>query len=253
MKPSPGQGWRGLGWRGLGWLGVFPLVGALMLIAAIAVGVAQQRFRVHAVQAQGTVIDHRVSHSDSSESGSGGSDTYCPIVRFAVDGREIEFVGKVCSSPPSNDVGDPVVVLYRPGEPDDARLDSFAERWLAILVLGGMGSVFVAIGVLVAAAPGLRMHTGGGGGGGLQRTGIAIQAEVVEVAQDPTGAVDGRTPWRIRAQWRDPASGEVHPFDSPALWSDPSEFVGAHIEVRIKPGQPSRYWMDTGFPPRTAS
>lgn len=231
--------------RGSNWLWLFPAIGAAMLLGAIAV--TQQRFRTHALHARGVVVDHRFSRSDSSDSGSGG--TYCPIVHFtAADGRQIEFAGGVCSQPRAEHVGDAVAVLYRQDDPHDARIDSFLTRWLAVLVVGGLGGVFLAIGLL-AVVPGLR---GRRIAADLRATGVAVQADVVEVARDSSIKVNGRSPWRIHAQWRDPASGKIHLFRSDRLWFDPSEYVGERIGVLIRPGRPERYWVDTRTLPELA-
>lgn len=231
--------------RGMNWLWLFPAIGAAMLLGAIAIAVNQQRFQSQALHAQGVVVDHSFSRSDDSSSGG----TYCPIVRFtAADGQQIEFAGGVCSQPRAENVGDTVAVLYRGDDPHDARIDSFLTRWLAVMVVGGLGSVFLAIGLL-AVVPGLR---GRRIAADLRATGVAIQADVVEVARDSSIKVNGRSPWRIHAQWRDPASGKIHLFRSDMLWFDPSDYVGEHISVLIRPGKPKRYWMDTRFLPELA-
>jgi len=231
--------------RGMNWLWLFPAIGAAMLLGAIAIAVSQQRFESQALRAQGVVVDHRFSRSDDSSSGG----TYCPIVRFtAADGQRIEFAGGVCSQPRAENVGDTVAVLYRGDDPRDARIDSFLTRWLAVMVVGGLGGVFFAIGLL-AVMPGLR---GRRIAADLRASGVAVQADVVEVARDSSIKVNGRSPWRIHAQWRDPASGKIHLFRSDMLWFDPSEYVGEQVSVLIRPGMPKRYWMDTRFLPELA-
>lgn len=234
--------------RGMNWLWLFAVIGAAMLIGAIAIAVAQQRFRAQAVHAQGVVVEHSYSRSnDSSSSGSGG--TYCPVVHFTdADGQQIEFIGSVCSQPPAENVGDTVAVLYRKGDPHDARIDSFLTRWFAAMIVGGIGSVFFIIG-LALVVPSLRRRRIAAE---LQATGVAIQADVVEVARDTSFKLNGRSPWRIHAQWRDPASGKIHLFRSDMLWFDPSEYLGEQISVLIRPGQPKRYWMDTRLLPELA-
>lgn len=233
--------------RGMNWLWLFPAIGAAMLLGALAIALTQQRFRTQALHARGVVVEHSFSRSDSSDSGSGG--TYCPIVHFtAADGRQIEFVGGVCSQPPAENVGDTVAVLYRGDDPHDARIDSFLTRWLAVMVVGGLGGVFLAIGLL-AVVPGLR---GRRIAAELRATGVAVQADVVEVARESSIKVNGRSPWRIHAQWRDPASGKIHLFRSDPLWFDPSGYVGERVSVLIRPGRPKRYWLDTRFLPELA-
>jgi hypothetical protein len=233
--------------RGMNWLWLFPAIGAAMLLGAIAIAVVQQRFRAQALHAQGVVVEHSFSRSDSSDSGSGG--TYCPVVHFNdVDGQQIEFIGGVCSRPRAENVGDTVAVLYRKGDPHDARIDSFLTRWFAAMIVGGIGGVFLMIG-LALVVPSLRRRRIAAE---LRATGVAVQADVVEVALDSSFKINGRSPWRIHAQWRDPATGKIHLFRSDMLWFDPSDYLAGQISVLIRPGQPKRYWIDTRFLPELA-
>ena len=67
-------------------------------------------------------------------------------------------------------------------------------------------------------------------------------------------SVNGQHPWRILAQWQNPATGKLHLFHSENLWFDPSRFVATQKQVRvlIDPQQPNRYSMDLSFLPELA-
>ncbi|MGO1071526.1 DUF3592 domain-containing protein [Lysobacter sp. CA199] len=232
---------------GMNWLWLFPAIGVAMLLGAIVIAMVQQRFQSQALRAQGVVMGHALGRGDSDSSRSG--DTYCPVVRFVDgDGQQIEFVGGVCSRPRAEAAGETVAVLYRQGDPHDARIDSFLNRWFAVLIVGGIGSVFALIGAFIV-VPTLR---GRRIAAALQKTGVAVQAEVIEAVRDGSVEVNGRSPWRIHAQWRDPASGKIHLFHSDALWFDPGDYLDERVAVLIQPGKPGRYWMDTRFLPELA-
>lgn len=76
----------------------------------------------------------------------GGS---APVVAFEVDGLTHEIQGKVFTHPPVFKVGDVVNVLYPPNNPADSVIDSFAERWFMPTVFGGVGSVFLIVGLVL--------------------------------------------------------------------------------------------------------
>lgn len=237
----------GLG-KGLGWLWLFPAIGTLLLAGALAVQVHRRSFEATASKAEGTVVELALRESRDSDGRRG--DTYCPVVRYrTAAGREIEFVSRTCSQPPAYDVGERVRVLYRPDKPYGASLDGFAERWLGTLVLGGIGLIFSLIGWPLVLIPLRRRRLDRT----LPSTGRPIDARIVGIAQDYSVRVNGRRPWRISAQWQDPATGKVHVLESAPVWFDPAPFVQRDsVRVFIDPQRPSRYSMDIGFLPEAA-
>jgi len=231
----------------MNWLWLFPAVGAALLIAALLCWQSRLRFEAHALRADGEVT--ALIRSESTDSDGRRSETWCPEVRFTTDtGRSLTFTGRTCSSPPSRHVGERAVVLYPRGEPESARLDGFGERWLAVLVLGGIGSVFLLIG-LALTVPMLRRRRNAAE---LKVSGRPIMAKVIDVSQNTSVKINGGSPWRIQAQWLDPATNRMHVFDSDYIWFDPSPYVGAEIRVLVDPDRASRYWVDTGGLPELA-
>ncbi|SER17799.1 DUF3592 domain-containing protein [Microlunatus flavus] len=68
---------------------------------------------------------------------------YAPRIFFTTaDGRDVDFVSGTASSPPSYAEGDVVDVRYRPARPADARIDSVAGVWLAVIITGSLAVVF---------------------------------------------------------------------------------------------------------------
>ncbi|UNK50633.1 hypothetical protein MNR01_06410 [Lysobacter sp. S4-A87] len=85
---------------------------------------------------------------------------------------------------------------------------------------------------------------------GLMRHGRQVDALVRRVQVSGMLQVNGRSPYRIEAQWMDPATGEMHTFKSWNLWYDPTVFIRQdHVVVYIDPQRSDRYYMDLSFLP----
>ena len=64
------------------------------------------------------------------------------IVFTTVEGRDVEFVSAVAEAPPAYAEGDLVDVRYDPRRPAQARVDSLAGVWLAVIITGALAAVF---------------------------------------------------------------------------------------------------------------
>jgi len=215
--------------------GVFGGVGIALLAAGIVALHSTREFREGALSAPGTVVDF-----DSAK----------PVVEFVdQDGATHRIVGSVSSNPPAFDLGERVTVRYRPGEPAQARIDSFLESGFLPILLGGMGTVFSSIGAgfLIWEVRKRRQ------GAWLQQFGLRVQAKYTGVRLDTSVRVNGRNPWRLTAQWQNPATGLVHSFESEVLLFDPSDYVRRDtVEVWVDTNDPSRHHLDTTFLPKHA-
>jgi hypothetical protein len=116
------------------------LVGTVFLIFASTMGAKSWRLTDGALRTEGTVI--RMERSL-------GQEGLAPVVRYRVDGKEHEVTSQMHSSPAAYTVGEKVTVLYQPGQPDVAGIDSFFDLWFSPLLFGGVG--LVAVGVAVGA------------------------------------------------------------------------------------------------------
>jgi hypothetical protein len=173
-----------------------------------------------------------------------GSSMFKPVVKFVgPGGEEISFTSSNSSRPPAYNVGEAVEVLFVPG---DARIKSFGSLWLGPLILGGLGTVFTAIGLsifLVSRANARKADY-------LMAYGNAIKTDVQGVVYNTDLSVNGRHPWRITSQWINPVSKKVRVFNSADLWFDPTKFVtGRQVTVLLDPKDPQRYHMDVSFLP----
>ncbi|MFJ3638338.1 DUF3592 domain-containing protein [Streptomyces sp. NPDC090108] len=129
--------------------------GALFLAIGLALAGGSVSFLSEAKRAPGTVVGMDWRSGSSGQHGVGrrthSGPTAHPVVAFtAADGVRRTFTGSVGSKPPAYDEGERVEVLYRPGSPEDARIDSFVSLWLLPLVFGGIGLVITGVGTAVA-------------------------------------------------------------------------------------------------------
>jgi hypothetical protein len=215
--------------------GVFGTVGLGMLTAALLTAHAAFSFRSGAESAPGTVV---------------GLEGGKPVVEFvADDGAVHRVVGQVSSNPPAYERGESVTVRCPAGTPDGARIDGVFESWFQPIVLGGLGTVFGGIGgaFVVAEVRKRRLREW------LRQFGTRIEAKYTGVMFDTSVRLDGRQPWRLTAQWQDPATGRVHVFESDMLFFDPTDYVQREtVDVWIDPRAPRRYHLDLSFLPEPA-
>lgn len=219
------------------WIGaVFLAAGLAMLGGAAWVENSARSFETSAITAGGTVVDLSRRSSDD------GGYVYAPVVEWFDDaGTRHEFVGGVASSPPSHAQGERVTVLYPPGLPGRARVDDFANRYLATLVLGGLGAVFALVGGGIAF-----FHVRGRRRiAQLKGAGVPIQAEFLETWRDSSVTVNGRHPYRVAAQATHPSTGKLCRFESGPIWVDPTDALkGRTVRVLIDPHDPESHFVD---------
>ncbi len=188
---------------------IFTAVGAGLLVLTGGLWMETRAFVAGAARAKGEVTE-----LEERRSGGDSSPTYRPTVRFlAADGTEVTFQSSTSSNPPSHRVGDEVGVLYEPGNPRHAEIDSFFDLWLGPLIAGILGAVFTLVGIGVGAA-GLREAI-------LRRRlrteGQRVMAEVQGVEPGIAGVGPG---YVIVARATDP-HGIARTFRSKPLQSDP--------------------------------
>lgn len=110
---------------------VFLLVGCTLLGREIRFGQAAQF-------AEGTIIDVRVTENADGPN-------YSPVVEFSSqDGRIVHFQGMSTSPKPVQ--GTRVTVLFDKSKPEEARIDSFVQRWLFPTLFTPVGLVLLGIG-----------------------------------------------------------------------------------------------------------
>ncbi len=123
------------------WLGV----GGLMLGGAFLAWKVDRDFAARAERAEGVVV--------ALEPGNKGRKA---VVEFVAGGERVRFKDSMSSSPPAYDVGERVEVLHDREDPSNALIDRFWSRHLAAVILGGLGSVFFLVGLVLTAIPAAR-------------------------------------------------------------------------------------------------
>lgn len=222
---------------------VFTLVGIGMLVGAFLFYRSTNSFLAEAAKAEGTVIE-------LVQSRSGDSTTYRPVVQFeSKNGQAIEFVSSSGSNPPSYSKGQKVEVLYRPTQPQDAKISGFFSLWGGSVILGGLGGVFFFIGTGIILAGTLK----GRKDEYLKKNGMSIETEYQSVELNTALSVNGRNPFRVLTQWQNPSTSELHIFKSNNMWFDPSSYIKRKkITVFIEKGNPKKYYVDLSFLPKLA-
>ena len=213
------------------------IIGGVLVIAAIAICIHSLQFLSSAVSSKGRVI--RLSESCGSK-----GCTYSPEVSFiAKDGSEYRFWG-ARTNPPSGQVGQDVEVVYNPTQPKVAKINDFMNFWFLPLIIFVFGAVLFAIGIWINAAFRRDIPKN------LAENGQVIQAIVQQVGLDDI-RINGRSPYRIIAQWIRPGSNEAYIFKSSDIWLDPQAYVkpGDNINVTIDPNNPKKYFVDISFLP----
>jgi hypothetical protein len=228
------------------------MLGSLVSLGLFVAAALEARetsiFLASAESAPGTVIGLR-AHVSSGH-GRSHSHTWRPVVRYTAEGASYTFESSVGSKPPAYEAGDRVEVRYPPGHPDQGRLDSLIELWFAPAIKAVLGTVLLA----ATLGPLLFIRRRRNRNRTLLATGQRIEANITAVAPDTGIRVNGRSPFRIAAQWVDPGTNQVHLFKSERIQFDPSDYLpkDGRIGVFIDARNARKYYVDTTFLPEAA-
>jgi hypothetical protein len=231
----------------------FTILGLLALLVALLLYLHTRTFLQTAVVTQGTVVDLAMVQSERSNTSSAVSvrfttGSYAPVVRFrAENGHDYQFTSPVSTYPPAYDVGENIEVLYEESDPNKASINSFFFLWGGALIIGGLGFLFAAIGLIMFSIGLFKSRKKQR----LTTTGVRIKTRFHSVLLNPGLEVNGRNPYLIRSEWKNPRNAEVHFFDSDNIWSDPSGLIPDEITVYIERENPKEYFLDLSFLPAT--
>lgn len=220
--------------------GIFATVGTIMGFVFFSQTYRQYLLRTEGVQAEGEVIDVRWG----SEGGSS------PTIAFATEqGERIVYQSNVYTSPPEYEVGDPVTLWYDPNNPQRVMLGG-ADSWLVVLITGIFFLIFGGIGYGGL----LRRYFNNKHKNWLLQNGTPVDATFSEVRYVGNLKVNGRSPYVIIGQWRDPATHTVYTFESDYIWYNPEQFLDRKaLRVLIDPKNPADYTMDVSFLPEAGN
>jgi hypothetical protein len=136
----------------------FPLVGVVLILIGAYLYMSYERARREGVLTSGTVVGMEEWHDEDGP-------MYAPVVRFTTtDGQVVEFSSSTRSRPAEYGPGDTVQVLYQPGAPRDAEIDTAFGRYAGPAVLVFVGAVLAVVGAGFAVAVNRMLFAGPAGG-----------------------------------------------------------------------------------------
>ncbi len=128
-------------------LPIFTGVAILMLLITVISSIGNIRRISHEESAPGRVVEVKMLRSYVNEEDRVVQEYYYPVVQFvASDGKRREVQMSEGSFPASYEVGDEVIVLYKPEHPIEARIKSIsssAGMWILPAITGIIGIGFL--------------------------------------------------------------------------------------------------------------
>lgn len=181
--------------------------------------------------------------------GSKGSSTYHPVVKFYPENlEEFTFTSEIGSNPAPYKVNQQLNVKYDPENPSNAKIDSFSELWMLPGIFTTIGTVFF----LIAVATVLGQINANKQKIWLLKNGSPIDTKFVTTFYGNI-KVNGQSSIQIKTQWLNPKDNLLYEFNSENLWFDPTDFIKDNtIKVYIDPNNPKKYYMDISFLPQKA-
>lgn len=206
------------------------LMGLVFCIASVFVGIPVYRFVQDSVSAPGRVVGF-VERYDRKDHRT----TYAPVAEYVVDGSTYRLQSSLYSSSPGYDMGASVSVLYPPGQPGQAQLDSFGSLWFMTCWCAGIGLALLAAAFFMPRferSAKQRQEA-------LLRRGQKIEATIVGVQRE-------RERYVIYAEWVHPPTGRFYRFQSDPLRGDPAWVLTNRktVDVFVDPDRPGRHWID---------
>jgi len=223
-------------------MAIMGVVGALFLGGAGLTAAAAVKFISHSKTAAGIVTDVLiVIDSDGNK--------VKPVFTFTTDkGEEVTAKSGLRYRPGKYTTGEAVTVRYNSSAPSQARIDTFMESWLPTLILGGMGCVFLAVGLQYF----VRQRLSAKRRQELLQTGHRVAARINGVVQETNYKINGRSPYVISIQWHDEALDGPRTGKSEHLWFNPEAYLNGRTEldVYVDPSNPKRYYADVSWLPK---
>jgi hypothetical protein len=190
----------------------------------------------------------KLVESVSRDSNGKTSRVYYPVFIYEVDGKTYEEQSNSGSNPPSYRVGESTQLTIDPENPSEFLPEDFFSRWGGSLILG----IFSFILSLIGSIGTFFMFRKAKNKKWLASNGLTITAKVIEVGLNTSLKINGRSPYRITAQWLNPRTNVVQLFHSENIWYDPSSFVTEQIDVKIDPQNDNVYHMILDKIPKAA-
>lgn len=215
-------------------------MGLLFTAIGAGLGVHQSRFAARSVQAEATVI--RLLSERGEES---GQLLYRPLLSFVPAGEAaVEFAGGIASAPAQYRIGETVPIQYDPDQPEKAVISTIGEQWMASLGFVGFGLIALCCTLVPLVVRVLRLRR-------LNRlltNGKPVMTSFRGVEVNASITLQGRNPYYVVTEWRNPVSKELVRFRSHQVWEDPTEKArNRMITVVVNPNNFCDYVMDLSF------
>lgn len=139
-------------------------------------------------------------------------------------------------------IGSRYIVYFDPKNPEDVKIDAFAEMWIEILLVG-FGAFLFFVFFLVMRAFKLNMKKRYAE---LQEKGIWIETNFDKVTERED---EGEIQYRIVTLWRNPKDQHLLQFESEYFSTDPRpKLIGvSFIKVFVNPERFSDFYMEIPF------
>ncbi len=135
---------------------IFMSVGILMLATCFYLFYNSTQFAKRAIPVMGRVVDYDSYYSTNDDGG--GSTMYTPIYEYTYYGNKKTFQSSVSSSSRDFDIGEEVEILVDPDDPDEIIVNTFWDRYFAVVILGFLGSLFTGLGYMAYRLMGSASH-----------------------------------------------------------------------------------------------
>jgi ribosomal protein L7/L12 len=116
---------------------IFAGVGVLITAIALLIFYLKQDTVSRSEIREGYVIDLEYSGNSTA-----------PRIEYEWNGSKRIFTSSVYTHPPAYEVGERVELFVNVKDPADVVINSFTGRWLAVIIVGGIGLFFFAFGLL---------------------------------------------------------------------------------------------------------
>lgn len=125
---------------------IFMSLGILMLAFGFYFFYDNYQFAKRAVPVVGHVVDYDSYYSTDDDGG--GSTMYTPIYEYTYQGNKKTHASSVSSSGRDFDIGEEVEILVDPDDPNEILVNTFWDRYFAVVILGFLGSLFTGLGYM---------------------------------------------------------------------------------------------------------
>lgn len=127
--------------------GLFMTLGSIMLMIVLYVIYSNNQFVKRAIPVTGEIVNYD-SYESSNDDG-GSTTMFTPTFAYSFNGREYKYKSSTSSSAQDYKIGDKVEILVDPNDPNSVLVNDFWERWLLVMILGFLGTMFSGMGYLV--------------------------------------------------------------------------------------------------------